>query len=155
MKRTLEDKINWAIAYLDSPNLSMSDIALRFGVSKRTIQNAMNELKILGEKYSLEHDEKYLKIYELSQLVQAKKTHNLIVGAKKGGRNGKPTPNLKHGGRNLTISCEMIEEIASLRREFKLSYRDIEQLTGVPKSTIHDNKKRIEVVQEKNNKGKR
>ena len=145
MARPLEEKIEWAIKYLDSTNLSMSDIASMFGVSKKTVQNAMKELESLGKKYSDDGDEKYLPIYELSQLVQAKKTHNLIAGAKLGGHNGKPASNGKNnGGRKLTISEENIKKYATMMANGELSFRELEHITGVPKSTLYDNKERMQ-----------
>ena len=155
MARTLEEKIEWAKRYLDSPNSSMSDIAGIFGVSKKTVQNAMKELEKLGKKYSDDGNETYLEIYQLSQLVQAKKAHNLIVGAKTGGQNGKPTTNGKHGGRKVTISDENIKKYAQIMENREYSFRELERLTGIPKSTLHDNKERMQQAlskEEKNTK---
>ena len=55
MKRTLEEKIAWAIKYLDSPNLSMSDIAQMFKVSKKTVQNAMSQFTLVNCQQSVEN----------------------------------------------------------------------------------------------------
>ena len=132
LKRGIDDYIAWAKYYINTPHVTMAQVADKFGVSKKTVQNAMKKIQELGQNESEE-------MRSLSLAVEDKKNNSLVAGAKKGGRNGKPTTNGGSGGRHLTISIENLEKYADRIINGDISLRDLSRSTGIAKSTLHDN----------------
>lgn len=107
-------------------NFTMAGCAEKFGISKKTFQTHMKQLEELDK--------------ELFEKVQDKKQNNLKEGAKKGGSISKPTSN---GNNNhphqKSISDDQINALAHLMVENELTYRELEEISGIPKSTLQDN----------------
>lgn len=132
LKYGIDDYIVWAKYYLENPGISMSQVADNFGVSKKTIQNAMKKIKILGEGDNEE-------MRKLAVAIEQNKNANLAEGSKKGGQNGKPTSNGKKGGKRLTISSENLEKYADRIINGDLSLRELSSSVNIARSTLHAN----------------
>ena len=117
-----EEIVTQANYYLDN-DVTMEEAGEYFGVCKKTFQLRMKKLASISPfTYNL---------------VKIKKELNLVLGASKGGKNGKPTVlGLKRREKNLT--SEEAVSLAHHMLENDLSLREIEQFTGIPKSTIFD-----------------
>lgn len=120
-----EEIIAQAKYYVEN-DVTMKQVGEHFNVHKKTIQLRLNErLKDID--------------LELYNLVQEKKSGNLVEGAKKGGKNGKPTnvsiiPNKPH-----IMSPDYVTSIADYMLDNDSSLRDVEKNLGISKSTLHDN----------------
>ena len=118
------NKIIEEAEYYLQNDVTMKTAADHFGISKKTFQIHMKMLDGIDiDKY---------------KLVEDRKLANRISGNIKGGQNGKPTvfPNKP---RKHSISDEEIDALAKKIIYEGLSLREIEIITGIPKSTLLDN----------------
>lgn len=94
------------------------DACIKFGCSKTFIMKKLREIRTPGS-------DGYNKI--LAEKLALAMTRNSLMGRKNGGTNGK---------KEAVISDEEAEELKTLKETKSLSYRDLEQITGIPYSTI-------------------
>ena len=100
--------------YLKSKK-TIEETASDLGITKRTLQLHFKKLKNINEK--------------LYKLVQEKKDANQREGRVKGGQIGKAHSN---------YTQERVEEIAMAIINQSLSYKEAEDILGIPKSTIYE-----------------
>lgn len=96
-------------------NRSIAATATSLGITKKTLQLHFIRLKLISEK--------------LYRLVEEKKESNQIEGRVKGGEIGKS---------HSKYTKQQAEEIATKMIDQNLTYKEAEELFGIPKSTIYE-----------------
>lgn len=110
--------------YLEN-DVTMAKAAEHFNMSKKTFQNHMKSLETID--------------LDLYNKVQEKKNNNLTTGAKKGGSISKHGKYSVPHFRSSSLNEAEVLALARYMVENKLTYRELEEETGIPKSTLQDN----------------
>ena len=108
--------IEEAKTYLNS-DMTVKETANHLGISLRTFQLHLKKLELLDPR--------------LHSLVINKKESNIISGRSKGGLVG-------HGGKVSNYTSDEIISMAKRIINEQLTYREAEEIFGIPSSTIHD-----------------